>query len=252
MIHYHGTPCGGTRQDTARFLAGRHAFVPFPRPDDLPVALDVCQSIALDNGAYSVWKQGGALDVEGYYQWVEGLLRHPSCNWAVIPDVIEGTEQANDDLVHQWPFGKPTGVPVWHLHESLDRLRFLSGMFPRIALGSSGQYAHPGDESWWLRMVQVMTVLCDQHGRPYCKVHGLRMLNPDLFTRLPFASADSTNAVRNGNLVTRFGIYPPPTLGQRQQVIADRIEAYQSAPCWVPWQGYRQGMLFTETEANDA
>lgn len=28
MIHYHGTPVGGTRQDGARFLAGRHALVP--------------------------------------------------------------------------------------------------------------------------------------------------------------------------------------------------------------------------------
>jgi hypothetical protein len=31
MIHYHGTPIGGTRQDVARFLVGRHALIPFGR-----------------------------------------------------------------------------------------------------------------------------------------------------------------------------------------------------------------------------
>lgn len=37
MIHYHGTPIGGTRQDAARLLAGRHALVPFPRQDDMSI-----------------------------------------------------------------------------------------------------------------------------------------------------------------------------------------------------------------------
>ncbi len=40
MIHYHGTPIGGSRQDVVRFLSGRHALVPFARPDDLGAALE--------------------------------------------------------------------------------------------------------------------------------------------------------------------------------------------------------------------
>lgn len=44
MIHYHGTPVGGKREDAAKFLAGRHALVPFPRKDDLGVVADVCKS----------------------------------------------------------------------------------------------------------------------------------------------------------------------------------------------------------------
>lgn len=58
MIAYHGTPIGGTRQDGARFLAGRHALVPFPRQDDMGIVADVCQSFVFDNGAFSVWKKG--------------------------------------------------------------------------------------------------------------------------------------------------------------------------------------------------
>ena len=41
LIHYHGTPIGGSRQDVARFLAGRHALVPFPRQDDVGIVADV-------------------------------------------------------------------------------------------------------------------------------------------------------------------------------------------------------------------
>ncbi len=44
MIHYHGTPIGGTRQDAARRLAGRHALVPFPRQDDMGIVAETCQS----------------------------------------------------------------------------------------------------------------------------------------------------------------------------------------------------------------
>lgn len=35
MIHYHGTPCGGRREDVARFLAARHAMVPFGGSEDI-------------------------------------------------------------------------------------------------------------------------------------------------------------------------------------------------------------------------
>lgn len=244
VIHYHGTPCGGTREETARFLAGRHAFVPFPRPDDLAIALEVCQSVALDNGAYSIWRKGGTLDVDGYLQWVWEFHRHPAFAWAVIPDTIDGTEADNNDLLRRWTLPPGVGVPVWHLHESIDRLRFLAGEYPRVALGSSGQWSVPGAPEWWRRMAEAMQAICDEHGRPYCKLHGLRMLNPEVFTRLPLASADSTNAVRNGNLVRRFGYYPPPTLGQRQRVIAERIEAHQSAACWRPYDSPREGLLF--------
>ncbi|WP_235592044.1 MULTISPECIES: hypothetical protein [Pseudomonas] len=52
MIHYHGTPVDGTRQDGARFLAGRHALVPFPRQDDMGIVAEVCQSFVFDNGAF--------------------------------------------------------------------------------------------------------------------------------------------------------------------------------------------------------
>lgn len=232
MIHYHGTPIGGTRQDAVRLLQGRHALVPFPRQDDMGAVADLCQSFVFDNGAYTVWKKGGQLDVDGYARWVDDWHRHPGFDWALIPDVIDGDEDANDRLLEGWPAHLP-GVPVWHMHESTDRLQRLAGSWRTVALGSSGQWATPGTAAWWKRMSEAMAAICDEAGRPLCRLHGLRMLDPAVFSRLPLASADSTNAAVNGGSVSRFGMYVPPTAGQRAQVIAERIEQHNSSAVWI-------------------
>lgn len=239
MIHYHGTPIGGTRQDAARFLIGRHAFVSFARPDDLAVAMECCQSFALDNGAFTLWKKGGKVDVVAYHAWVHSIAGHPGVDFCIIPDVIDGTEQENVDLVTLWlrMGSRVKCVPVWHLHESLEWLDYLVSHFQLVAIGSSGQWSQPGTRQWWVRMGQAMAVACDKDGRPRTKLHGLRMLDPAIFTRLPFASADSTNAAVNGGSVARFGMYVPPTAAQRAEVIAERIESNNSAHLWHAPQG---------------
>ena len=214
----------------ARFLMGRHALVPFPRPDDVGVVAEVCQSFVFDNGAFSVWKKGGVLDVAGYVKWCEEWHRHPAFDWALIPDVIEGSERENDALLADWP-AHIRGVPVWHMHESIDRLVRLGNSWPTVALGSSGAWPTPGVEDWWRRMDEAMLELCDEHGRPPCRLHGLRMLNPKVFTRLPLASADSTNVAANTSIGS-WTKYRPATAWQRAAVIADRIEINQSHPVW--------------------
>lgn len=78
-----------------------------------------------------------------------------------------------------------------------------------------------------------MNELCDDEGRPPCRLHGLRMLDPQVFSRLPLASADSTNAAVNSGSLDRFGSYVPPTASQRAAVIAERIEAHNSAAGWL-------------------
>ena len=233
MIHYHGTPCGATRQDVARFLFGRHAFVSFFRPEDIGTAAEVCQSFCIDNGAFSAWKSGVVVDEwNSYYEFCDLWSRHPGFDWAVIPDIVDGDESDNDALIDEWP-GHINGVPVWHLHESLARLDRLAS-WPRIALGSSGVWGQPGGMAWWNRIAEVMAVICDEGGRPKTKIHGLRMLNHEIFCRMPLSSADSTNAVRNASNHSRFGIYIPPNASTRMSIIAERIESHQSAAVWNP------------------
>lgn len=232
MIHYHGTPIGGSRQDAARFLKGRHALIPFPRQDDMGAVSEFCQSFVFDNGAFTVWKQGGQLDVASYAVWCEKWKKHPGFDWALIPDTIEGSEADNDALLRDWALGD-RGVPVWHMHEDIGRLVRLCSTFRTVALGSSGQWASPGTAGWWHRMTEAMNAVCDEQGRPMARLHGLRMLDPAIFTKLPLSSADSTNAAVNCGALDRFGIYVPSTSSQRGAVIADRIESHNSAAYWV-------------------
>lgn len=231
MIHYHGGPIWPTAVADSVWR-GRHAFVSYENPDQLPLAAAVCQSFALDNGAYSAWSSGKQLDVKGYAEWVRKWMHHPGFDWCVIPDVIDGTEQDNVRMVAEWrELGVPfsVSVPVWHLHESLERLRFMASAWPRIALGSSGQFATVGSAAWWGRIQEVMDAVCDRDGRPVTKLHGLRMLDPAIFQHLPLASADSTNIARNHD---RESVRYRLTNAQAALVMAGRIEGAQSAACW--------------------
>jgi hypothetical protein len=245
VIHYHGTPLSSAA-NSARVLAGRHALVSFATCGNLvPVIAEACQSFVLDNGAFTAWRQGKPVtDWAGYYEWSGQWLRHPGCDWAVIPDVIDGSEADNDRLLLEWPHGH-RGVPVFHLHESLTRLERLVSLWPRVAFGSSGEWSMVGSGAWWQRMDAVLGVACDGEGYPRCKLHGLRMLNPTIFTRLPLASADSCNAGRNCGEVARNLKASPDAAAE---LIVRRIEAHNSAACWAGLADEGQGILFS-TEA---
>lgn len=238
MIHYHGMPITGADQP---FLAlmGRHAMVSWAYPDQLPEIAELCQSFTLDNGAFSTWRSGQAYDLPGFACWVEKWHRHPGFDWYVMPDVIDGAEDENQKIRAAWYSAAGSelwgrGVPVWHLHESLDVLReFMAWPQQRIALGSSGEYADPGSRPWWSRMAEALKVLCDDDGRPRVRLHGLRMLDPTIFSHVPLASADSTNVSRNINIDSRWtGAYAPKSRRIRALIMMDRIESHVAAARW--------------------
>lgn len=233
MIHYHGTPI--TPETAAvRVLSGGHAFVSFQEPRNLGVAIEVCQSFAIDNGAFTAWKQGAPIrDWRPFYEWAAQCRRIPSCDFAVIPDVIDGDEAANDALLAEWPLPRWFGAPVWHMHESLERLERLAATWPRVCVGSSGDYSRPGSGPWWARMADAMRVVCNDEGEPLVKLHGLRMLSSELFGRLPLASADSTNVARNIGIDQRWtGSYSPATKEARADVLRGRIENVNAPRRW--------------------
>jgi hypothetical protein len=233
MIHYHGSPLG-TAQDLPTFYTGRHALVSYAHPGDLGVIMECAQTFCLDNGAFSFWKSGTPVDWDAYIVWVKALSRHPNFDFWLIPDVIDGTEDDNWRLMFKYGRSIPYAVPVYHFHESLEYLEKLVVNYPRIALGSSAQWATVGTESWWSRMAEIMTVCCDSDGIPRTKLHGLRMLDTGVFSRLPLSSADSCNAVINSKAIKRFGMYPPGSKAGRAAVIANRIEAHNCCPIWIP------------------
>lgn len=219
-MHYHGVPI--TPRPKLLELAGRCFCVRYGEHRDVEVCHEIGQSVMLDNGAFPAWTRGKATDWPGYYAWCERWLEHWT-TWAVIPDVIDGSEQENDALIAEWPFGT-RGAPVWHLHESLDRLLRLTAEWPLVCLGSSGAYADVGSPAWHRRMRWTMDCLCGD-GPPRCALHMLRGLN---FAGgpYPFASADSTNVARN-HAGTNGG-----RARKSPAAMAAEIDARQCPPRW--------------------
>lgn len=221
-MHYHGTPI--TPRSVLLSLAGRSFCVSFAAPNQVEVCHEVGQSVMLDNGAFSMWRKGTPTDWLGYYEWCARWLDFHT-TWAVIPDVIDGDEDANDALIAEWPFGR-RGAPVWHMHESLDRLDRLVASWPLVCIGSSGEYAALRSPHWHRRMAAAMEAACDDTGRPRAALHMLRGLAL-CGSEYPFASADSTNIARNHAGNNTRGAAPKDV---RRMV--DEIDARQCPPRW--------------------
>ncbi len=234
MIHYHGLPITPATAAVKAIETG-HAFISYAHADQLGLAIEVCQSFAVDNGAFSAWKSGNPIkDWSNFYGWADQCKRIPACDFAVIPDVIDGSEADNDALLAEWPLNNWFGAPVWHMHESIGRLEKLAADYQRVCFGSSGQFANIGTTEWWIQMAVAIRAISDKEGRPLVKIHGLRMLNPAIFTKFPFASADSTNIGRNiGIDKTWKGNYMPTTKEARALTMRMRIESYNSPARWL-------------------
>lgn len=191
MIHYHGTPLS-PRSELLK-MAGKNFCVPFSDGRDADWCLTHAQSIMWDNGAFSIFKKGGKLDVSAYYAWLENKLGHP--HFAVIPDVIDGTVEQQKELINTWPFPRDRSAPVWHIGLPIDWLLELIEQSPRVCFGSSGAYWEIGTEAWCRRIDKAFNAIVRTYGTlPW--VHMLRgmALSGD---RWPFASVDSVNVARN-------------------------------------------------------
>jgi hypothetical protein len=192
-LHYHGTPIS----PIAKFLelSGCCFTVSYARPDDVERAHKYGQSVMLDNGAFSHWRQGTPSDWPGYYKFCDRWLHH-STTWAVVPDTITGSAEDNDALIAEWPFGD-RGAPVWHLHEPISRALDLINNWPLVCFGSSGKFSVVLAPSWCRRMDSVWNEIMRHYGRAP-KIHMLRGMQ--LCRReWPFYSLDSTDIGRNHN-----------------------------------------------------
>jgi hypothetical protein len=219
-----------------------HAICPFVKHqqwDYYTVKIRTAQTVdvhEIENTLNSV-RGVREVDCRAYAAWVRDWYRHPGFDWCLIPDVIDGDESRNTELINGWVADNRDiqSVPVWHLHESLDWLRTLIGMFPRIALGSSGEYSQPGSKNWEVRMNEAMEVLCDSDGRPKVKIHGLRMMDPTIFSRFPLASVDSCNVARNIGIDASWESFKYGTAlrkSVRGVVMAQHCEDHASATVW--------------------
>lgn len=177
----------------------------------------MAQSLMLDNGAFSAWRRQHVVDWSAYHRWADRWLDRPT-TWAVVPDVIDGTEAEQDRLLAEWPHGQ-RGAPVWHLNESIERMLRLLDRWPRVCFGSAGAYRVVGSPSWHRRMVEAWDAIATRHTRPPV-VHMLRGMQAVRWP-YPFASVDSTDIGRNHNRPTNT-----------PAGMAARWDARQCGPRW--------------------
>ena len=216
MIHYHGTPITPHRE--RQKMAGKHFCVSYARRDDAEWCVRHGQSVMWDNGAFSFYRLQAVIPHwQNFYNFVEPHLAHP--HWAVVPDVIDGSEEDNLALAKEWPHRRDCAAVVWHLGESFDQLgRLLDLGFGRLCFGSSGSYWQVGSEIWERRCDEAFNWLAMRGQMPW--VHMLRGLSL-CGDRWPFASADSTNVAQNHS---SNGVCP--------ERMARRIDAVQNPISW--------------------
>lgn len=218
-LHYHGTPI--TPRDRLLELAGRNFCVSYASPHQVETCHQIGQSVMLDNGAFTFWRQNISTTPDWwakYAEWAAEWLDYKT-TWAVIPDVIDGDEEANDLLIAKWPrrFYKQS-APVWHMHESLDRLVRLCTAWDKVCIGSSGQYATVGTPQWHRRMEAVFNRVCGNGPAPWLHMlRGMALCEGPY----PFASVDSTDVARNHNR-------PQHTVTK----LAERWDSRQCPPRW--------------------
>nr|WP_229222882.1 hypothetical protein [Enterobacter hormaechei] len=213
--HYHGTPVWGNSGAVHRIAVnGAGAFVSFVRPDQLEASIKHAAMVGIDNGAFSAWMRGLLIDWNDFYNWLRGFYHNPKVSFFVIPDVVEGGEADNDALINSMPSElRDKAAPVWHLHESLDRLIELCREWPRVCFGSSGQYAVIRTVHWHRRMTEAFELIYCRHSFKTA-IHGLRMLDGRVMGNYPLDSADSTNIACN---VPKFEVkYPELTQAIRE------------------------------------
>lgn len=197
VTHYHGTPIWGNKGEVlAHAVKGAGAFVSYARPDQIKSCLNNAKKIGIDNGAFSAWKRGLKIDWPEFYKWLMRYYFNDKVEMFMIPDDIEGDEHDNNKLIKSVPMMfQAKAVPVWHLHESLDKLDWLCGEFEKVAFGSSGEYAVIRTKAWHKRMTDAFDMMMQKNHKT--KIHGLRMLDGRVLGNYPLYSADSTNLACN-------------------------------------------------------
>lgn len=198
VIHYHGTPVWGNAGAVHRqAVSDAGAFVSFARMDQMQASFIHAARVGLDNGAFSAWKRGIKIDWQQFYKRVEMHIDDPKLEFFVIPDVVEGGEEDNDQLIRELPAHlKEKAAPVWHLHESIERLIELCREWPRVCFGSSGEFAVIRTQQWHTRMTEAFRAIYIDH-RFSTHIHGLRMLDGRVLGKYPLHTADSTNLACN-------------------------------------------------------
>jgi hypothetical protein len=201
----HGTPI--TPAALLDQLAGESFCVSFAEPRQLERCIELQDPegmLLLDNGAFSHWRAGkGQIDRVAFFEWANEAQHYCPVAVAVIPDVIEGSEEQNwmeaaiavrelSDFPERLMF-------VWHMDDSIEQLKRAALLFNFIAIGSCAEFDVQKNRKAYLARLREASAVLDyieifDGRRPW--VHLMRGVAV-LPEAIRFESADSTNIARN-------------------------------------------------------
>lgn len=201
----HGTPI--TPVALLDQLRGESFCVSFAAPCQLERCIELQDPegmLLLDNGAFSHWRAGkGQIDRGAFFEWANDAQARCPVAVAVIPDVIEGSEEQNwmeaaiavrelSDFPERLCF-------VWHMNDSLAQLKRAALLFNFVAIGSCAEYDVQKNRAGYLARLRAASAALDYVERFYGRrpwVHLMRGLAM-LPKAIRFESADSSNVARN-------------------------------------------------------
>lgn len=201
----HGTPI--TPNALLEQLRGESFCVSFAAPAQIERVIplqDKNGMLMLDNGAFSIWKSGkGKVDQQAFFAWANQIQARCEVAVAVIPDVIEGSEEQNwieaGAAVHKWSAYPERLMFVWHMNDSIETLFKACRLFNFVAIGSCAEYDVQRSKGAYLKRLQEASMAIDAVEALYGRrpwVHLMRGLAV-LPAAVRFNSADSTNVARN-------------------------------------------------------
>jgi hypothetical protein len=224
-IHYHGTPI--TPRQVLLELGGKHFCVSFADPRDVLACHQIGQSVMIDNGSFSFHTKNKPTNWDAFYAWLEPWLNYKT-TWFIVPDIIGGSAEENDELLKQNPFNLTQSTPVWHLHEPIARIfELLDAGYEKIAFGSSAEYWLVGSPKWHRRMHKVFNEIVKRGSIPWCHMLRGMQMSGECY---PFSSVDSTDVARNHKqTLTNSG-----PKNKNAKAMADRWDALQCPAIWMP------------------
>lgn len=204
----HGTPITPVR--LLDQLRGESFCVSFARPDQLDQCMNLLGEdsiLLLDNGAFSHWRSGqGQIDRTAFWRWANTITHVCPQAVAVIPDVIEGSEDDNLMEVSHAIRGGCAAHPeramaIWHMDDSLTQLKIMASTCNFVGIGSCAEFDVQRNRSGYLERLGQASAMIDwveisTGRRPW--VHLMRGLGV-FHQALRFDSADSANIARNHN-----------------------------------------------------
>lgn len=157
-------------------------------PTDLPQA-ERFRHIALDSGAYRIWKKGGALDVSAYLELVERLAGR--IDFAVAPDVVGDPEATKRNWLQVRHCRKV--VPVWQWGSPWEHLEEYLSERELVCIGGLVPLMRVKDE----KMLAELEALCQEYpGRFH--VLGINWLKAIERLRELVASGDTSKWLDGG------------------------------------------------------